>query len=71
VYGAAGRHVFVNVDVAAVNARFPFESTMAFVYGVPYSETVNGRLIGVVPSSTWLPVSVVPGVMVPAAVLVV
>jgi hypothetical protein len=70
VYGAAGRHVFVNVDVAAVNARFPFESTIALVYDVPYNPTVNGKLIGVVPSSAWLPVSVVPGTIVPAAVLV-
>ena len=51
VYGAAGRHVFVNVDAAAVNARFPFESTRALEYDVPYNETGNGKLIGVVPSS--------------------
>jgi hypothetical protein len=51
VYGAAGRHVLVNVDAAAVNDRVPFESTIADVYDVPYSETGNGSVIGVVPSS--------------------
>jgi hypothetical protein len=51
VYGAAGRHVFVNVDDAAVNASTPFESTIADVYDVPYNATGNGIVIGVVPSS--------------------
>jgi hypothetical protein len=43
--------VLVNVDAAAVNDRVPFESTIADVYGVPYSDTENGSVIGVVPSS--------------------
>ena len=70
VYGVPGRHVFVNVDVAAVNDRVPFESTMAFEYDVPYNETENGIVIGVVQSSHALPVSVVPATIVPAPLVV-
>src|SRR4029434_9645570 len=70
VYGAPGRHVFVNVDVPAVNASTPFESACADVYDVPYNPTGNGIVIGVRQSSQALPILVVAAVTVPAWVLV-
>lgn len=66
MYGAPGRHVFVNVDVPDVNTSTPFESACTFENDVPYNETENGSVIGVRQSSHALPVSVVAAVNVPA-----
>ena len=66
LYGAPGRHVFVNVDVPDVNTSTPFESACTFENDVPYNETENGSEIGVRQSSQALPVSVVAAVNVPA-----
>ena len=51
VYGVPGKHEFVDVEVADVNANTPFESTIADEYEFPYIETGNGSEIAVVPWS--------------------
>src|SRR2546421_5855678 len=65
---AYGRQTLVNVESVAVNSRLPLESTFAELYEVPYRLKANGKAILVVPSSVWLPVSTVPGTIVPVAV---
>src|ERR1043165_1621180 len=50
-----------NVPVGVPNCRSPLLETLAFVYCPPKKVTGNGSVIAVSPSSTWLPVSSVPG----------
>jgi hypothetical protein len=50
----------------------PSDPTDAAVTGAwPYTLTGNGRVMSVVQSSQWLPISVPPGVIVPVVVAVV
>jgi hypothetical protein len=49
----------------------PFDPTVATETGAPYTLTGKGRLMSVLQSSQWLPVSVPPGVIVPVVVVVV
>src|SRR6478672_5987771 len=52
-----------------VNCMLPSDPTVATeIGGLPYTLTGKGRLICVLQSSQWLPISVPPGVIVPEPV---
>src|SRR4051795_6320428 len=44
--------------------NIPFEPALATLYGVPYTVTGNGSVTLVIQSSQWLPMSLVPGIIV-------
>jgi hypothetical protein len=69
-YEAIGKQVFVKSVPVVVNWALPLDDTFTLVYEDPYSDTANGMVTAVVPSSVWLPVSVVPATIVPVAVAI-
>ena len=56
---------FVNRVLLLTNWRFPLDEMLADVKLCPYKVYEKGNVMAVVPSSAWLPVSVVPGTIVP------
>jgi hypothetical protein len=57
----------VEVELAELNSKTPFESTLADVYDVLNNVTGNGSVIGVTQSSHDASILVVPGISVSAA----
>ncbi len=68
---AVGRQALVNAALLLVNCRLPFEEILTEVKLPLYKATGKGKARVVIPSSKWLPVSVVPGTIVPLPVVIV
>ncbi len=59
-----GRQVFWYSPIALANSAVPFGDNVTPVNDWSYRRNENGRVMKVVPSSVWLPISNVPGTIV-------
>src|SRR5437588_4297759 len=62
-----GRHSLPLSGALPLNCKSPFELTFTSVKFLSYRRYVNGSVTEVVQSSQWLPISTVPGTIVPVA----
>ena len=55
-----GRQTLLKAVLVLLNCKVPLELALAVLKGAPYKLNEKGSAMAVVPSSVWLPVSVVP-----------